>query len=338
MKVSEFIYELPPHLIAQDGVEPRDSSRLLVLKRKTGEIIHLPAFREIINLLNPGDLLVLNDTEVIPAKLKGRKDTGGKVEVLILEEEESGLLSVLLRPSRRIDIGRRIIFSSPTGEEISCEVVGREEGVWKLKFPEGISPFSLGEIPLPPYIKKPLEDPSRYQTVYAKRKGSLAAPTAGLHFTPSLLETLDKKGVEIVFITLNVGLGTFKPIRTENVEEHKMEEEEFEISEESAGKINKAKEEGRRIIGVGTTVVRALESAGKGGKVRAGRQTTSLFIYPGYEFNIIDALITNFHLPASTPLLLTCAFAGKELIFKAYEEAKRLGYRFLSLGDAMFII
>jgi len=338
MKVSEFFYELPPHLIAQDGVEPRDSSRLFVLNRKTGEIIHMPAFREIVNLLNPGDLLVLNDTEVIPAKLKGRKDTGGKVEVLILEEEESGLFSVLLRPSRRIDVGRRIIFSTPNGEEISCEVVGREEGVWKLKFPEGISPFSLGELPLPPYIKKPLEDPSRYQTVYAKRKGSLAAPTAGLHFTHSLLETLDKKGVEIVFITLNVGLGTFKPIRTENVEEHKMEEEEFEISEESAGKINKAKEEGRRIIGVGTTVVRALESAGKGGKVRAGRKTTSLFIYPGYQFNIIDALITNFHLPASTPLLLTCAFAGKELIFKAYEEAKRLGYRFLSLGDAMFII
>jgi S-adenosylmethionine:tRNA ribosyltransferase-isomerase len=338
MKVSEFFYELPPHLIAQEGVEPRDSSRLLVLKRKTGEIIHLPAFREIINLLNPRDLLVLNDTEVIPAKLKGRKDTGGKVEVLILEEEESGLFSVLLRPSRRIDVGRRIIFSTPNGGEISCEVVGREKGIWKLKFPEGISPFSLGELPLPPYIKNPLKDPSRYQTVYAKKKGSLAAPTAGLHFTPSLLEALEKKGVEIVYITLNVGLGTFKPIRTENVEEHKMEEEVFEISEESAEKINKAKEEGRRVIAVGTTVVRTLESAKENGKVKAGRQVTSLFIYPGYEFKIVDALITNFHLPASTPLLLTCAFAGKELIFKAYEEAKRMGYRFLSLGDAMFII
>ncbi|MBC7328790.1 tRNA preQ1(34) S-adenosylmethionine ribosyltransferase-isomerase QueA [bacterium] len=338
MKVSEFIYELPPHLIAQEGIEPRDSSRLLVLNRKTGEIIHLPAFREIVNLLNPGDLLVLNDTEVIPAKLKGRKDTGGKVEVLILEEDENNMFSVLLRPSRRIGVGRRIIFSTPKGEEIFCEVVGRERGIWKLKFPEGVSPFSLGELPLPPYIKKPLEDPSRYQTVYAKRKGSLAAPTAGLHFTPSLLDALKEKGVEIVYITLKVGLGTFKPIRTENVEEHKMEEEEFEISVESAEKINKAKEEGRRVIAVGTTVVRTLESAEENGKVIAGRQTTSLFIYPGYKFKIIDALITNFHLPASTPLLLTCAFAGKELIFKAYEEAKRLGYRFLSLGDAMFII
>ncbi|MGB9607611.1 MAG: tRNA preQ1(34) S-adenosylmethionine ribosyltransferase-isomerase QueA [bacterium] len=338
MKVSDFLYELPPRLIAQNGVEPRDASRLLVLNRKNGEIMHLPRFREIANLLEQGDVLVLNDTEVIPAKLRGRKDTGGKIEVLILTEAEEGVYEVLLRPSRRIDIGRKIIFSTPQGEEITSELIGRKEERWLLKFPLGFSPFSLGELPLPPYIKKPLKNPSRYQTVYARIKGSLAAPTAGLHFTPSLLEELASKGVEIVYITLQVGLGTFKPIRTENVEEHKMEEEEFEISEEAGERINLAKKEGRRVIGVGTTVVRALESAAEGNKVKTGRQKTSLFIYPGYQFKIIDALITNFHLPASTPLLLTCAFAGKELVFKAYEEAKRLGYRFLSLGDAMFII
>lgn len=338
MRLSEFLYELPPHLIAQNGVEPRDSSRLLVLHRKEGRIEHLPAFREIVNLIEPEEVLVLNDTEVIPAKLKGEKDTGGKIEALLIREVEENTYEALLRPGRRIDVGRRIKFRSQNGEEITCEVVGREGKVWRLRFPPNVSPLSLGELPLPPYIKNPLSNPSRYQTVYAKHKGSLAAPTAGLHFTPSLLETLRSKGVEIVYITLTVGLGTFQPIRTENIEEHKMEEETYEISEEAVEKINRAKEKGKRVIAVGTTVTRALESAAEGNRVRAGRQSTSLFIYPGYQFKIIDALITNFHLPGSTPLLLTCAFAGKELVFKAYEEAKRLGYRFLSLGDAMFIV
>jgi len=337
MRLADFFYELPPQLIAQNGVEPRDSSRLLVLHRKDGRIEHLPAFREIINLIEPGEALVLNDTEVIPAKLRGKKDTGGKIEALIIREVEPDIYKALLRPGRRIDVGRRISFYSQEGEELLSEVVGREGKFWKLRFPSGISPFSLGELPLPHYVKNPLPNPSRYQTVYARRKGSLAAPTAGLHFTPSLLEALRKKGVEIVYITLSVGLGTFQSIRVEEVEQHKMEEEEFEISEEAAEKINRAKEMGKRVIGVGTTVTRALESAAEGNRVRAGKHSTSLFIYPGYRFKLLDALVTNFHLPASTPLLLVCAFAGKELIFEAYEEAKRLGYRFLSLGDAMFI-
>ncbi len=337
MRVSEFVYELPSHLIAQNGVEPRDASRLLLLQRKEGKIEHLPTFREIINLIEPGEVLVLNDTEVIPAKLRGEKDTGGKIEALLVREVEPNIYEVLLRPGRRIDVGRRIRFLSEKGEELLCEVVGRAGKLWRLRVLSGGPPFSLGELPLPPYIKKPLKNPLRYQTVYARRKGSLAAPTAGLHFTPSLLEALRRKGVEIVFISLTVGLGTFQPIRVENVEEHKMEEEEYEISEETAEKINSAKERGKRIIAVGTTVTRALESSAEVNRVRAVKQSTSLFIYPGYQFKIIDALITNFHLPASTPLLLTCAFAGKELVFRAYEEAKKLGYRFLSLGDAMFI-
>lgn len=338
MRLSEFYYELPPHLIAQNGVEPRDSSRLLVLYRKEKKIEHLPAFREIINLIEPGEVLVLNDSEVVPAKLKGEKDTGGKIEALIIREVEKGVYEALLRPARRIDVGRRVKFRSPKGEEVPCEVIERQGKIWRLRFPESVSPLSLGELPLPPYIKKPLADPSRYQTVFARHKGSLAAPTAGLHFTPSLLESLRNKGVEIVYITLIVGLGTFQPIKTENIEEHRMEEEEYEISEEAAEKINIAKERGKRVIAVGTTVTRALESAAEDNKVTPGRKSTSLFIYPGYEFKIIDSLVTNFHLPASTPLLLTCAFAGKELVLRAYEEAKRLGYRFLSLGDAMFII
>lgn len=338
MRLSEFLYELPPNLIAQNGVEPRDSSRLLVLHRKTGKIEHLSAFREIINLIEPGEVLVLNDTEVIPAKLRGGKDTGGKIEALIVREVEPGVYEALLRPGRRIGIGRWIRFRSEKGEELSCEVIGKEGKLWRLRFPESSSPFSLGELPLPPYIKKSLANPSRYQTVYARRKGSLAAPTAGLHFTSSLLKALKDKGVEVVYITLTVGLGTFQPIRVENIEEHHMEEEEFEISEEAGEKINRAKKEGKRVIAVGTTVTRALESAAEGNRVRVGKQRTSLFIYPGYQFKIIDALVTNFHLPASTPLILTCAFAGKERVFKAYEEAKRQGYRFLSLGDAMFII
>lgn len=338
MRLSEFLYELPPHLIAQNGVEPRDSSRLLVLHRKEGRIEHFTTFREIINLIEPQEVLVLNDTEVIPAKLRGEKDTGGKIEALIIRELGKGIYEALLRPSRRIDVGRRIKFRSPAGEEIHCEVIGREGRIWRLCFPEGVSPLFWGELPLPPYIKKPLSNPSRYQTVFARHRGSLAAPTAGLHFTPALLEALNNKGVAVVYITLTVGLGTFLPITVENVEEHKMEEEEYEISEETAEIINRAKEEGKRIIAVGTTVTRALESAAEGNRVRAGRQSTSLFIYPGYQFRIIDALVTNFHLPASTPLLLTCAFGGKELVFRAYEEAKKLQYRFLSLGDAMFII
>ncbi|MBC7327791.1 tRNA preQ1(34) S-adenosylmethionine ribosyltransferase-isomerase QueA [bacterium] len=337
MKLSEFLYELPPELIAQNGAEPRDSSRLLVLHRKDGRIEHLPAFREIINLIEPGEVLVLNDTEVIPAKLKGVKDTGGKIEALLVREVEEGVYEALLRPGRRIDVGRKIRFSSDKGE-IFCEIIGREGKKWLLQFPPGASPFQFGELPLPPYIKEPLREPERYQTVYARKSGSLAAPTAGLHFTLPLLEALRNKGVEIVYITLKVGLGTFQPIRVENVEEHKMEEEEYEISEESARRINEAKKRGSRVIAVGTTVTRALESSASGNFVIPGRRRTSLFIYPGYEFKIIDALITNFHLPASTPLLLTCAFAGKELVFKAYEEAKKLGYRFLSLGDAMFIV
>lgn len=290
-----------------------------------------------VDLIEEGEVLVLNNTEVVPAKLKGQKETGGKVEALIIEEVEKGIYEALLRPRRGLQAGKRIIFRS-ADREVEAEILRKSERGWWLKFEEEVSPYELGEPPLPPYIKAPLPDPSRYQTVYAKEKGSLAAPTAGLHFTPQLLQRLEEKGVKIVYITLTVGLGTFKPIRTERVEEHWMDEEYFRISEESARSINEAKRQGKRVIAVGTTVVRTLESAHRNGEVKAGEGYTSLFIYPGYEFKVIDALITNFHLPCSTPLLLVCAFAGKEQIFRAYEEAKKHGYRFLSLGDAMMII
>lgn len=289
------------------------------------------------DLIEPGEVLVLNDTEVVPAKLKGQKETGGKVEALIIEEVEREIYEALLRPKRGLQVGKRIIFRSGD-KEVEAKILRKSERGWWLKFEREISPYELGEPPLPPYIKVPLPDPSRYQTVYAKEKGSLAAPTAGLHFTPQLLQRLEEKGVKIVYITLTVGLGTFKPIRTERIEEHWMDEEHFRISEESARCINEAKSQGKRVIAVGTTVVRTLESAYRKGEVEAGEGYTSLFIYPGYEFKVIDALITNFHLPCSTPLLLVCAFAGKEKTFVAYEEAKKQGYRFLSLGDAMMII
>ncbi|WP_456455620.1 tRNA preQ1(34) S-adenosylmethionine ribosyltransferase-isomerase QueA [Thermovibrio sp.] len=342
MKVSLFDYNLPKELIAKYPKEPRDSSRLMVLNRKTGEVEH-KIFRQIVDYLREGDLLVLNDTKVIPARLFGELPTGAKVEVLLLRQVEPLTWEVMARPARKLKPGRKVIFD----RELSAEVVGYlGEGKRLLKFNvEGDKTFmekvyQLGHVPLPPYLEREdtQEDRERYQTVFASKEGSVAAPTAGLHFTQSLLTELEKKGVIIKKLTLHVGPGTFKPVKVEEVENHKMDYETYQIPQETASEVNRAKEEGRRVIAVGTTVVRTLESAAdEEGKVRAGEGSTNLFIYPGYEFKVIDALITNFHLPRSTLLMLVSAFAGRERVLNAYKEAVRLGYRFYSFGDAMFI-
>ncbi|MEO2069114.1 MAG: tRNA preQ1(34) S-adenosylmethionine ribosyltransferase-isomerase QueA [Desulfurobacteriaceae bacterium] len=343
MKVSDFDYELPKELIAEFPVEPRDSSRLMVLDRRTGKIEHR-IFREIVDYLKEGDVLVINDTKVIPARLFGKLPTGGKVEVLLVRQVELSVWEVMAKPARKLKEGKEIIFD----EELKAEVVEYVgEGKRLLKFSlKGNRDFmekldEIGHIPLPPYIEReenPL-DKERYQTVFARKAGAVAAPTAGLHFTDRLLKELKNTGVIIKNVTLHVGPGTFKPVKVENVEEHKMDYETYFVPEDTANEINKAKEEGRRIIAVGTTVVRTLESAvDENGKVIAGEGSTNLFIYPGFKFKVIDALITNFHLPRSTLLMLVSAFAGRERILDAYREAVSKGYRFYSYGDAMFIV
>jgi len=342
LKVSLFDYNLPKELIAKYPKEPRDSSRLMVLSRKTGEIEH-KIFRQIVDYLREGDLLVLNDTKVIPARLFGEPQSGAKVEVLLVRQVESLTWEVMARPARKLKPGKEVIFD----RELSAKVVRYlGEGKRLLKFKvEGDKTFmekvyQLGHVPLPPYVEREdtQEDRERYQTVFALKEGSVAAPTAGLHFTRELLSKLEEKGVIIKKITLHVGPGTFKPVKTENIEDHEMDYETYHIPRETALEVNKAKEEGRRVIGVGTTVVRTLESAAdEEGKVKAGEGSTNLFIYPGYKFKVIDALITNFHLPRSTLLMLVSAFAGRERVLNAYKEAVKLGYRFYSFGDAMFI-
>ncbi len=338
MKVSEFDYYLPKELIAKFPAVPRDTSRLLVLHRDTGKIEHR-IFREIISYLRKGDVLILNDAKVIPARLIGRLDTGGKVEVFLVKRLGDMEWEVLSRPARKVKPGKLISF----GEGVECEVVdfiGEGRRVVKFKGCDEEKIFRLGKVPLPPYIEREEvpEDRLRYQTVFARREGAVAAPTAGLHFTEELLEKVKDKGVIVKFITLYVGPGTFKPVKCENVEEHKMESEAFSIPEDTAEAVNAAKYEGRRVIAVGTTVTRTLESAATEQGVRAGDGVTDLFIYPGYRFKVIDALITNFHLPRSTLLMLVCAFAGKEKVLNAYKEAVKKGYRFYSFGDAMFIV
>ncbi len=340
MKTRDFYYDLPQELIAQDPLEDRSSSRLLVLDRKTGERQHR-VFREILEFLNPGDCLVVNNTKVIPARLMGVKEgTGAGIEVLLLKRCEDNVWETLVKPGKKARPGARISFGDGLLVGEVLEVV--EEGNRRIRFTyEGIFEEildRLGQMPLPPYITHQLKDKNRYQTVYAKHEGSAAAPTAGLHFTPELLKTIEDKGVKLAHVTLHVGLGTFRPVKVEDVTEHHMHSEFYMIEEEQARIINEARAAGGRVICVGTTSCRTLESAAdEDGILHAGSGWTDIFIYPGYRFKLMDALITNFHLPESTLLMLVSAFAGKEQVIAAYEEAVRERYRFFSFGDAMLI-
>ena len=340
LKKSDFYFELPQELIAQDPLEDRSSSRLLVLDRESGETQH-HVFREIIDYLEPGDCLVLNDTKVIPARLLGeREDTGGHIEVLLLKRYEGDVWEALVRPGKKCRPGARLSFGGGLLRAEVLEVV--EEGNRRIRFTyEGIFEEvldQLGEMPLPPYITHKLEDRNRYQTVYAKYEGSAAAPTAGLHFTPELLSAIEKKGVRIAYVTLHVGLGTFRPVKEENILNHHMHSEYYQITPEAAELINRTKIEGGRVICVGTTSCRTVESAADGsGAVHAGCGSTEIFIYPGYRFKVLDCLITNFHLPESTLVMLVSALAGREHVLSAYQEAIRERYRFFSFGDAMLV-
>lgn len=339
MNTSEFYYDLPQELIAQTPADPRDSSRLLVYNRAEGSVQH-KIFRDIIDFLNPGDALVINDTRVIPARLYGKKQgTGRQVEFLLLNQLSKDTWEVILRPGRKLRPGDRVSFA----EKLEAEILEKQEdGVTKVKFCFQGSFEALldeyGNMPLPPYITKRLEDRERYQTVYAKERGSAAAPTAGLHFTPELMENIKKKGVDIIPVLLHVGLGTFRPVKAERLEDHKMHSEYYSISEESAHRINAVRERGGRVIAVGTTSVRTLESAAdQEGRVKEQSGNTDIFIYPGYRFRCVDALITNFHLPESTLLMLISAFMGKDQALEVYRLAVQEKYRFFSFGDAMFI-
>lgn len=340
MKTSDFDYELPEELIAQHPAAQRDDSRLLVMDKYTDTVEHR-VFRDIVNYLHAGDVLVLNNTKVIPARIFGVKEGGSaKIEVLLLKRDDDlpNTWEVLVHPGKRAKVGTVIDFGEGRlkGEVIANTSAGRKvtfhfDGIFEEILEE------LGTMPLPPYIHEQLEDQNRYQTVYAKVDGSAAAPTAGLHFTTELLETLRQNGIEIEEVLLHVGLGTFKPVSEEDIEDHEMHSEYYEISQETADHINKAKAEGRRIISVGTTSTRALESAAKDGRLQAGSGWTNIFIYPGYKWQIIDGLITNFHLPKSTLMMLVSALSTREHILAAYKEAVAQRYRFFSFGDAMFI-
>ena len=340
MKTSDFYYDLPQELIAQDPLEDRSSSRLLVLDRKTGEMEHR-VFRDITEYLRPGDCLVVNNTKVIPARLLGvKEDMGAGIEILLLKRKADNVWETLVKPGKKARPGARIVFGDGILKGEVLEVV--DEGNRLIRFEyEGIFEEildRLGQMPLPPYITHQLKDKNRYQTVYAEHDGSAAAPTAGLHFTPELLEEIQAKGVRLAHVTLHVGLGTFRPVKVEDVSQHHMHSEYYVVEEEQARLINDTRAAGGRVICVGTTSCRTLESAAdEDGILRAGSGWTDIFIYPGYRFKIMDALITNFHLPESTLLMLVSAFADKEKIMKAYEEAVRQRYRFFSFGDAMFI-
>lgn len=340
MKTADFDYELPQELIAQDPLEQRDSSRLLILDKKTGERTHR-IFHDIIDYLHEGDCLVINNTKVIPARLIGeREGTGGKVEVLLLKRKTDNVWETLVKPGKKARPGMRLSFGGGLLHAEVQEVV--DEGNRLIRFEyEGIFEEildQLGQMPLPPYITHQLKDKNRYQTVYAKYEGSAAAPTAGLHFTEELLQQIQEKGVKIARVTLHVGLGTFRPVKVDDVTQHHMHTEFYHVSQEAADIINETKKQGGRVICVGTTSCRTIESAADGqGVVQATEGDTDIFIYPGYQFKVLDCLITNFHLPESTLLMLVSALAGKEHIMAAYEEAVREKYRFFSFGDAMFI-
>lgn len=342
MNLHDFYYELPEELIAQDPLSDRSSSRLMVMDRRTGALEH-KIFRDIVDFLNPGDCLVINDTKVIPARLIGEKDgTGAAIEVLLLKRKEDlkDVWEVLVKPGKKAKPGTRITFG---GGRLAAEVIDIvEEGNRLIRFEyEGIFEEildELGQMPLPPYITHKLQDQNRYQTVYAKHEGSAAAPTAGLHFTKELLEQISNKGVEIATVTLHVGLGTFRPVKVENIQEHHMHSEFYMITQEAADKINEAKGRGGRVICVGTTSCRTIEAAAsEDGRLEACSGWTEIFIYPGYKFKMLDALITNFHLPESTLLMLVSALAGRENVLAAYKTAVEERYRFFSFGDAMFI-
>jgi len=341
MKVADFDYDLPADLIAQTPARPRDSSRLLVVHRSSGEIEHR-VFRDLTDYLTSREVVVFNDTRVIRGRLRGRREPGGgKAEVLLLSEQEGGLWEALVTPGRRLPPGREIVFGDGG---LRAEVLARTpSGGRLLRFlPTGLTEATLarfGEVPLPPYIQHPLEQDSDYQTVYARALGSSAAPTAGLHFTREMVEAVRERAGRIADITLHIGVGTFRPIHTEDVADHEMHAESYAISEASASVISEALAAGDRVVAVGTSTARALETAtAADGRVVAGVGRTELFIRPGYEFGTVGALLTNFHLPRSTLLLLVCAFAGRELMLEAYREAMELRYRFLSFGDAMLIV
>ena len=340
MKVTDFDYELPEELIAQTPIKKRDESRLMVLNRKNQTIEH-KIFRDIIDYLKPGDVLVRNNTKVIPARLYGKKETGANVEFLLLNNIEKDIWETIVRPGNKLHVGTKVIFGDGilVAEILDIMPGGTRKVEFKYKgiFNEILD--EIGLMPLPPYIHENLKEKDRYQTVYAKYEGSAAAPTAGLHFTEDLLEKIKQKGIEIANVTLHVGIGTFRPVKEETVEAHKMHSEHFYIKQEDVDKINKAKQEKRRVIAVGTTSCRVLESIAdeKTGMVKQIEDDTQIFIYPGYKFKCIDGLITNFHLPQSTLLMLVSALASKDFIMKAYKEAVKEKYRFFSFGDAMLI-
>ncbi len=339
MKVSEFNYDLPEELIAQTPLEKRDESRLMVLNRKNQTIEH-KKFKDIIEYLNPGDCLVRNNTKVIPARIYGKKETGAHVEFLLLNNIEGDIWESIVRPGNKLHVGTKVIFGDGLLKAEILEIM--PGGTRKVKFTyDGIFNEILDQIglmPLPPYIHEELKDNDRYQTVYAKYEGSAAAPTAGLHFTPELLKKIEEKGIKIANVTLHVGIGTFRPVKEENVEEHQMHKERFYVKQEDVDKINETKKAGKRVIAVGTTSCRVLETiADRNGMVKETEGDTGIYIYPGYKFKCLDGLITNFHLPQSTLLMLVSALAGKDYIMKAYKEAVKEKYRFFSFGDAMFI-
>lgn len=334
-----YYYNLPEELIAQTPVEPRDSSRLMYYNRGTGELRHLK-FRDIAEILKPGDVLVINDTKVIPARLFAYNEKGREFEVLLLKRLNYKRWECLIKPAKKLKIDGELVVN----EELKLRAVAvhPEDGVREVEFSfDGVFEDILsrvGNVPLPPYITEKLDDPSKYQTVYADEPGSAAAPTAGLHFTPELMTKLEERGIKFVRVLLHVGLGTFRPVKTHNILEHKMHTEYYRVTEEAAESINKALSEGRRVIAVGTTSVRTLESAAKDGRVEAGEGNTSIFIYPGYQFQIVKGLITNFHLPESTLIMLVSAFMGREKTLELYNTAVREQYRFFSFGDAMFVL
>ncbi len=340
MKLTDFNYDLPEELIAQDPLEKRSDSRLMVVGREDGSITH-KHFYDIIDYLNPGDCLVINDTKVIPARLMGvKEDTGASIEVLLLKRKEEKIWETLVKPGKKMKVGARVVFGDGllTGEVVDIVEEGNRlirfeyEGIWEELLDQ------LGQMPLPPYITHQLQDKNRYQTVYAEHEGSAAAPTAGLHFTKELLQQIKDKGVDIAHVTLHVGLGTFRPVKVDNILDHHMHSEFYIVDQEEADKINAAKARGNQVISVGTTSTRTIESvADENGFMRAASGWTDIFIYPGYQFKVVDSLITNFHLPESTLLMLVSALSTRENMLHAYEVAVQERYRFFSFGDAMFI-
>ncbi len=342
MKTDDFDYELPPELVAQTPAEPRDSSRLMVVDRDAGSIEHR-TFRDLPRFLREGDVAVFNDSRVFPARLYGRSASGGRVELLLLRRIEAGVWTALVRPGRRLRAGAMFVVRS--GElEVDGEVLDvLEDGSRTVRLSDDGRLDEIGVVPLPPYIREPLADSERYQTVYSRVAGSVAAPTAGLHFTPALLDELRDRGVELAFVTLHVGWDSFRPVGVDDITDHRMHAEQWELDQGAAAAINAARREGRRVVSVGTTAVRLLEQAAAvtapgDETVASGGGWADLFIYPGYRFRVVDALVTNFHLPRSTLLMLTSAFAGRDLVLRAYGEAVREKYRFFSFGDAMLVV